>query len=115
MEEVEVLQGFNTLLSDIASKSQGYDSVQVVLIHWAEADDEGIVGEVDKVRKLFDGDFGFSVDEFLIPSQRSGSSLQLMLSNLCYKDDGKQNRLLILYYAGHGDPGGDERRAVWAA
>jgi hypothetical protein len=115
MEESEITRQLNDTLLDIVSNSRGYDAVHCLLIHWAEADDPGIVIEVNAMRSLFQEKFGFSISEYQIPSENAGAMLQLTLARLCVQSSGQKNPLLVVYYAGHGDQNPDERRSIWAA
>lgn len=84
-----------------SSQSYPYLGVSVLLLHWEEGDLD-IDWAIDGLQAVFSNDFGFDpVKTFRIPSQRPYSALEQELQNTKNSLSGG-DRLLIIYYAGHG-------------
>lgn len=95
-------------------RGKDYDAVSVLLLVWQD-DDLGCLSEAKQFSALLETDFCYSVREFLIPSDRPQASLNRAISDFLYSN-GSHGNLVLIYYAGHGDPDLDgERDAVWAA
>ena len=94
--------------------SSEYDSVNVLLIYW-EDDDLGCLEEINAVKSMFEGAFSYGVHTLSIPFERSQATLQSDLSQFVLLYGSKVQSLLVMYYAGHGDPSTDLKKAVWAA
>ena len=91
-----------------------YDSVNVLLVYW-EDDDLGCLEEINAVKLFFEDVLQYNVHIRPIPTMRSQAALQSDLSQFVLLYGSTVQSLLIIYYAGHGDPSLDRKRAVWAA
>ena len=91
-----------------------YDRVNVLLVYW-EDDDLGCLEEMNAVKSFFEDALRYDVHVLSIPSERSQAALQSDLSRLVLLYGSTVQSLLFIYYAGHGDPSLDKRRAIWAA
>ncbi|KAI1177990.1 hypothetical protein F4777DRAFT_156979 [Nemania sp. FL0916] len=89
-----------------------YASVNVLMLQW-EGDDLGVNAEVDALAQVFSRDFGFSVDLFYIPLEKSLRRLTTVVTDWVDRHDRPDN-LFILYYAGHGRISGSGRTVVWS-
>ena len=87
-----------------------YQDVRVLLLSWAE-DDSGVLGGLDRLAEVFKDLYGFSVEKWLIPSEKSHNTLNRKI--LDFTEIGlTEDVLLIVYYGGYGTL--DEyRRSVW--
>ena len=95
-------------------RSYGYFSITVLILLW-EDDDLNCMKEVKLLSAMFKDRFHYEVRQFLIPSERPQDSLNRAISDFVYTFGAKDN-LLLVYYAGHGDPDLEgDREAVWAA
>lgn len=81
-------------------------------MNWAE-DDLGTDIELVDMDALFRDHFNYSSEIWKIPSQHSEDALERKLSEVKVQFGG-ENRLLIVYYGGHGrhDP---SSRSIWQA
>lgn len=79
-----------------------YDRVTALLIYWEE-DDLNVAPEVEGLRDLLEGGFGFSTSTFKIPSKNSRIQLQCELSIFLRQYSLERRSLVIVYYAGHSD------------
>ncbi|KAL9610414.1 MAG: hypothetical protein Q9167_004869 [Letrouitia subvulpina] len=91
-----------------------YESVNVLLMHW-EDDDLGCLEELNMVKSFFEDSWHYNVHILSIPSERSQAALQSDLSQFILLYGSTVQSLLVIYYAGHGDPSLDRKRAIWAA
>ena len=96
------------------SHSGEYDSVNVLLVYW-EDDDLGCFEEIKAVKSFFEDAWHYDVHILPIPAERSQAALQSDLSQFVLLYGSTVQSLLVIYYAGHGDPSLDRKRAVWAA
>lgn len=87
-----------------------YSTVNVLLLSWAE-DDLKVIVEVERLRQVFEERYGFSADQWSIPSSDSHGELQDRLRKFT-KTYGKEDALLIVYYGGHGYLD-DFRQPIW--
>lgn len=95
-------------------RGKDYAAVSVLMLLWQD-DDLGCLAEVKQFSSLLETDFRYSVRQFLIPSDRPHASLNRAVSDFLYSN-GSYGNLVLIYYAGHGDPDLEgERDAVWAA
>ncbi|KAL8924219.1 MAG: hypothetical protein Q9208_004183 [Pyrenodesmia sp. 3 TL-2023] len=89
-----------------------YVSVNVLLLRWTE-DDLKVQSELTALKTVFENQYNFVVEQWHIPSTNSTRALQTKLYDFQNFHQG-EDELLIVYYAGHGDP--DRRgRSIWAA
>ena len=84
------------------SDETGYDEVGVLLITWEKDDTLSRRREVPRLRDVFETKFGYTVDEYQIPSEQSATGLALALAKFAHRYDGP-NKMAIVYYGGHGD------------
>ena len=80
----------------------GYDEIGVLLITWEKDDLLCRRTEVPRLRDIFQNKFGYAVEEYRIPSQRSGTGLAAALATFAHRYD-SPNKMAIVYYGGHGD------------
>ncbi|KAL8986001.1 MAG: hypothetical protein Q9205_000426 [Flavoplaca limonia] len=112
-EELEVT--FNkTIEGHYRHGKTGYKRVGVLFITWAEDDMQCRETEVDALRKLFDEDFNYETDYFLIPKARWQTALQKRIADLFYEYD-SPDCLTIIYYGGHGYVGKESKSLKLAA
>ena len=119
--QLDVVQDSNLLVDELSQslrsgflRSGEYDAVNVLLIHW-EDDDLGCIKEIEMVKSFFEDACHYDVHILPIPSERSQAALQSDLSQFVLLYGSRAQSLLLIYYAGHGDPSVDRKRAVWAA
>ncbi|KAL8849660.1 MAG: hypothetical protein Q9221_005350 [Calogaya cf. arnoldii] len=79
----------------------GYKRVCALFLTWEEDDMQCKESEVDGLRKLFEDEFKYETDYFLIPKDRWQTALQKRIADLFYKYD-SPDCLTIIYYGGHG-------------
>lgn len=87
-----------------------YSAVNVLLLSWEE-DDLEVITEVDRLHRVFEKLYGFSADQWSIPSSDAHGELQDRLRAFT-KTYGKEDALLIVYYGGHGYLD-DFRQPIW--
>lgn len=88
-----------------------YESVNVLLVYW-EDDDLGCLEEINAFKSLFVHGWHYDVHMVSIPTERSQAALQSDLSQFVLLYGSTVQSLLVIYYAGHGDPSIDRKRAV---
>ncbi|KAL8840445.1 MAG: hypothetical protein Q9170_001321 [Blastenia crenularia] len=87
-----------------------YNDVTVLLLRW-EADNLNVDDEVWELEFVFQQDFNFCTETWMIPSEDPEAALTTKLMAFCKGK--RQDQLIILYYAGHGTGTEDECR--WSA
>ncbi|KAL8672340.1 MAG: hypothetical protein Q9168_003193 [Polycauliona sp. 1 TL-2023] len=92
----------------------GYKRVGVLFLTWAEDDLQCKETEVDALRNLFDQEFKYETDYFLIPNDRWQTALQKRIADLFYEYD-SPDCLTIIYYGGHGYRGEETQSLKLAA
>ena len=88
-----------------------YTAVDVLFTRWL-SDNLGVISEITKFDELLKTEFNFTTEHCVLPDRDP----EQFLNNKLYdfkKGKGGSDRLLILYYAGHG--GGDISECIWAA
>jgi hypothetical protein len=103
MDEQRILQDFNDRTRDYWQTGSDYEKVTALLLYWEE-DDLNVVGEVDKLRALFEKEFNFSTATVILPSISPRAELQYELGAFVKKHGLAPRSLIIVYYAGHADP-----------
>ena len=89
-----------------------YTGVQVLLLSWVD-DNLGVKKEVNELEKVFRQIYNFGTEIWDIPSgTKSHHSLAGKLWRFIEDYDDK-DRLLIVYYGGHGGMN-DDRQCVWS-
>lgn len=89
-----------------------YTGVNVLLLSWVD-DDLGVKKEVDELERVFRRDYRFRTENWKIPSgPRAHHHLTGKLWHFI-EDYDNQDRLLIVYYGGHGGMN-DDRQCVWS-
>ena len=112
-EELEVT--FNkTIEGHYRHGKTGYKRVGVLFITWVEDDMQCRETEVDALRTLFDKEFKYETDYFLIPKARWQTALQKRIADLFYEYD-SPDCLTIIYYGGHGYVGEESNSLKLAA
>ncbi|KAH6696516.1 hypothetical protein BKA61DRAFT_710564 [Leptodontidium sp. MPI-SDFR-AT-0119] len=87
-----------------------YTDVHVLLLRWIE-DLMGVQYELDDLAKTFEFIYGFKTETWLIPTVKSYFALtEKALQTV--RDFGDADKLLIVYYAGHGLIN-ESRKGVW--
>ncbi|KAH0537356.1 hypothetical protein FGG08_005835 [Glutinoglossum americanum] len=93
---------FNKTLSSYGQQGAGeYKNVNALFLTWKEDDLKCLEKEVIKLQCLFREKFNYTTRNYQIPSQKSGTSLQLELARFVNDNDSPEN-LIIVYYGGHG-------------
>lgn len=104
---------YQVLWSNIMDKgkyirSPGYNKVAVLLLCWHQTSgDLATQEEVDKLKAVFEEDFGYSATIAKLDANREGRlqiDVNAKVAKFAKRYDGPQT-LLIVYYAGHGKPG----------
>ena len=90
-----------------------YTSVHVLLLRWVE-DDLRVQTEISKLKRVFQHQFNFEVEECHIPSLDSYHSLQETIFNF-QKAHQSEYELLIVYYGGHAERDPGPQRSIWHA
>jgi hypothetical protein len=90
--------------------STRYSGVFALLLSWEE-DDLSVITEVEALQKVFDERYGFTAEEWKIPSEDSHEELGDRLRAFT-KSYAKDDTLLIIYYGGHGFLN-RARQSVW--
>jgi hypothetical protein len=81
------------------------------LLLWWEDDDLGCVAEIDRFGDLLDQKYGYSVEKWGIPTDRSYRELSDKVRQFESESRGKDD-LLLVYYGGHGEAS-ENGRAIW--
>ena len=87
----------------------GYRRVGALFITWDEDDMQCKETEVDRLRTIFERDFGFETDLYQIPSKKSQSGLMSKVAQFINEYD-DPDCLAIIYYAGHGNDGEETKK-----
>ncbi|KAL8862366.1 MAG: hypothetical protein Q9178_001375 [Gyalolechia marmorata] len=112
-EDLEIT--FNkTLEGHYRHGNTGYKRVGVLFISWEEDDMQCKATEVDALRNLFDEEFNYETDYFLIPKDRWQTALQKRIADMVYEYD-SPDCLAIIYYGGHGYVGKETKSLKLAA
>ncbi|KAM0291890.1 hypothetical protein ACHAO9_003443, partial [Fusarium lateritium] len=77
-----------------------YSEVQVLLIRWDE-DELEVEWELNELRSVFRDLYGFTTDQFLIPTHKSHRKLNHKVLSFVEEHE-NEDTLLIVYYGGHG-------------
>lgn len=116
MEEEQILEALNLSVQEVIKRNKaGYQVIYALLISWEDKDDAGIDAEIDQLRDVLEG-IGAVIDDYRIPSKHPQIDVQETLTKVyrTYQDVSK-DCLFVLYYSGHGDRGGSEKRSRWTA
>ena len=112
-EELEIT--FNkTIEGHYRHGKTGYRRVGVLFLTWEEDDMQCRATEVDELRNLFDKEFNYETDYFLIPKDRWQTALQKRIADMFYEYD-SPDCLTIIYYGGHGYVGKESKSLKLAA
>jgi len=117
MEENAIIQTLNVSVGEALKRNQdGYRAIYALLITWEERDDPGIALEVERFENFLIESVGAIVTPYQIPSQDPQIELQETLSGFISKNrHTAEESLFLIYYSGHGDKGGSEKRSIWTA
>ena len=72
----------------------------------------GVQYELDDLTKLFEAEYGYATETWLIPNAKSHFALMEKALQVV-RDFGKASNLLIVYYAGRGHTN-VSRQAMWS-
>jgi hypothetical protein len=90
-----------------------YRNVQALCVYW-DADDLGVVEEVEVLKHVFSDLYNFDVSKYEIPSHQPDRALKRRVLDFVEQDH--QDTLLIFYYAGHAFINPNRHDApIWAA
>ena len=91
-------------------RPSSHSKVSVLTLNWIEKDDDlKVQSEVDGLAKVFIEKFNYSVTQENLSYARAPvvqHQLNASIANFVMANDGPNN-LLIVYYAGHAEPGED--------
>ncbi|KAI4286207.1 MAG: hypothetical protein L6R38_000103 [Xanthoria sp. 2 TBL-2021] len=87
-----------------------YTDVKVLLLSW-EDDDLGVATEISELDDVFRYVYGYTTDQWKIPSTQSHIALVRRILDLL-ADSASRDKLLIVYYGGHAYMN-DQRNCVW--
>lgn len=80
------------------SHKTSYPEVYVLLLSWAGNDDLEIDKEIEKLREVFEESYKFEITQYRIPSEGTMENVQQRIHDII--EDGGEDVLLIVYYAG---------------
>lgn len=90
-----------------------YKSVKALLASW-DADDLGVIKEVEALKHVFADFYRFDVSTYIIPSQYPDRALTRQVME--FVDSAQNDTLLIFYYAGHASMNPNRHDTViWSA
>lgn len=95
---------FKKVIPGLIAKNPKYDRVKVLFCYWEHGEPD-MKEEAKGLMRLFRDDYGFGVEEFIIPAnERATISFNAFLPAQIIKHEDEEggNKLLILYYGGHG-------------
>ena len=92
------------------SGTSRYAAVHALLVSWTE-DDLSVSIELDRLHRVFKELYGFSVEQWSIPTEDCHGELGDKLRSFT-KTHGREDVLLIFYYGGHGFIN-DYRQPIW--
>ena len=100
--EQTIVRDFEENTHDYWPVNCDYDSVNAILLHWAD-DDLDVEPEVLSVQKLFREDLRYNAYVYSIPSKDAAIHLNSELATLIERTLVSTRSLTIVYYAGHAD------------
>ncbi|KAK8126080.1 Tyrosine-protein phosphatase non-receptor type 6 [Apiospora kogelbergensis] len=116
---VKHLSDFAKSLEDSAARafpnrgrSQRYNKVQALLLHW-RSDDLFVLPELEDLGQCLREDYSFDTDTFAIPSDNSHLELMMRVGSMI-KEHESTDTLFIIYYGGHARID-DSRQSTWCA
>jgi hypothetical protein len=77
-----------------------YSAVNVLMLRWETETSLSVVEEMDELARVFSGLYSFTVNTFLIPSEKPQRKLSQRIMNLLEDEDDAET-LQIIYYSGH--------------
>jgi hypothetical protein len=111
----------NATLQKLPRVQVKYDRVLALVVYWDKSDVSGLSENAEKLKTMFDDDYGFEVDSYVLENGNHKSNIPAHNKELRRKflnkllettasidengsttDDKEVNNLLILYYGGHG-------------
>ena len=102
-----------SLTYSFPAKDCSYPAVYVVLLRWFE-DDLGLQSEITKLRRLFESQFNYEVEEWDIPTSDPYGFLEDKMFHF-KKAHQSKSELLIFYYGGHAGKDLKRGRSIWYA
>lgn len=93
------------------NKRSRYRKVYVLLLSW-EADELGVISEVQELDHVFSQIYRYQAEQWQIPSTNSHNMLAFRLMEFL-RSYASNEHLLLIYYGGHGSMN-DDRQCVWS-
>jgi hypothetical protein len=90
--------------------SPRYTSAYALLLYWSE-DDLGVATEATCLQRVFEDQYNFETDTYLIPSSDSEQLLVQRIFEFRKKHAAPEN-LLIIYYGGHAEQA-EHDHCIW--
>ncbi|KAK6067324.1 hypothetical protein SCUP234_11699 [Seiridium cupressi] len=116
---VKHISDFAKTLEDSAARafpnrgrSQRYQKVQALLLHWT-SDDLFVLPELQDLERCFVEDYSFDTDTFSIPSENSHLELMMRIGQMV-KQHESTDTLFVVYYGGHARID-ESRQSTWCA
>ncbi|KAF6225630.1 hypothetical protein HO133_009630 [Letharia lupina] len=106
---------FKKVIPGLIAKNPKYDRVKVLLFYWEDGEPD-MKKEAKGLMNIFHDGYGFAVEEFIIPAnEKADSKFMLFLIAEIVKigDEDGENKLLILYYGGHGEWDKEHNTHLW--
>ncbi|KAI4200819.1 MAG: hypothetical protein LQ346_002300 [Caloplaca aetnensis] len=88
-----------------------YRNVYVLLLSW-EADELGVISEVQELDDVFTQTYRFQTEQWRIPNGNSHNALAFRLMDFL-RNHASNDHLLAVYYGGHGSMN-DDRQCIWS-
>lgn len=115
-KELEIVEQYQRSTGTYFLDRREHTDVTVAILYWHQSDLK-IQGEIQRLRKIFEVDYGYHVlPDFVIPCEASAQQdLGFYLATFVKNWSQKPNTLIIVYYAGHCYYTEDGRDARWFA
>lgn len=114
---IQDLETFGDIVSKAAAAAfpntnkSRYRNVFVLLLSW-EADELGVISEVEELEDVFSQTYRFQTEQWQIPNISSHNELAFRLMEFL-KNYANREHLLMVYYGGHGSMN-DDRQCIWS-
>jgi hypothetical protein len=109
----EIISGELTRYRDL--RIHRYSSVNVLVLTWEHGDKPAFEKDAEKVSHMFETSFNYTVHAYKIPSVDSETLLNAYVANFV-RYFGGEERLIIVYYGGHGgQKSSKDTSCEWAA
>lgn len=93
-------------------RSQRYQKVQALLLHW-RTDDLFVLPELQDLERCFRDDYSFETDIFSIPEDNPHLELMMRVGQMI-KEHESDDTLFVVYYGGHARID-ESRQSTWCA